>query len=147
MRLLASLAIVSNTVLQAMLPGIELGILRLLFTFEFLDNLTLLLLSKLFAVNASVLRLNLGQSRSVLLLLNGSFLCRGLLLNLRRLDIVLGRIKIDLNVRLDATDLIVRLRVHDVDRVVPASILNVNRVTFVKDRVMGQLLLQATKAQ
>ena len=91
--------------------------------------------------------MNLGQSRSVLLLLNSSFLGRGLLLNLWRLDIVLGCIEIDLNVRLNATDLIVRLRVHDVDRVVTASILNVNRVTFVKDRVMCQLLLQATKAQ
>ena len=55
MRLLAGLAIVSNTVLQAMLPWVELRILRLFLTFEFLDNLTLLLLSKLFAVNASVL--------------------------------------------------------------------------------------------
>ena len=91
--------------------------------------------------------MNLGQSRSVLLLLNCSFLGRGLFLNLWRLDIVLGCIKIDLNVRLDTTDLIVSLRVHDVDRVVTASILNVNRVTFVKDRVMSQLLLQATKAQ
>ena len=91
--------------------------------------------------------MNLGQSRSVLLLLNSSFLGRGLLLNLRRLDIVLGCIKIDLNIRLHTTDLIVRLRVHDVDRVVTASILNVNRVTFVKDRVMRQLLLQAKKVQ
>ena len=55
MRRLASLTIVSNTVCQAMLPGIELRILRLLFAFEFLDNLTLLLLSKFFAVNARIL--------------------------------------------------------------------------------------------
>ena len=51
--------------------------------------------------------------------------------------------EIDFNVRLDTADLIIWFGLNDVNCIVATTILNVNRVALVKDRVMSQLLLQA----
>ena len=63
-------------------------------------------------------------------------------MNLGRLHVVLGSGKVKLNIGLHTTDLVVRLALQNIDRVRTSPILNVNRVTLVKDRVMRQLLLK-----
>ena len=119
--------------LKAMLPWVEVRILRLLLCLDLLKNLAFLLLSQLFSINARVLGLHCGQALRVFLLLDSLLLGRALLLNLRRLNVVLWSLEVHLDVRLHAADLVIRARFNDVDGVVATSILNVNRVAFVKD--------------
>lgn len=58
------------------------------------------------------------------------------------LDIVLGCLEVELNIGLNAANLIIRLGFDDVDGVVAATILDINRVTLVKHGVMRQFLLE-----
>ena len=143
MRLLTWLSVAADTVSQTILPGVEVRVLRLFLSFQFLKNLSLLLLREFFSIHTSVLGLHCSKSFSVLLFFLRSRLSRRLLLNLGWFTVVLWSFEIDFNVRLDAADLIIWLGLNDVDCVVATTILNVNRVTLVKDRVMSQLLLQA----
>ena len=143
MRLLTWLSVAADTVSQTILPGVEVRVLRLFLSFQFLKNLSLLLLREFFSIDTSVLGLHCSESFSVLLFFLRSRLSRRLLLNLGWFNVVLWSFEIDFNVRLDAADLIIWLGLNDVDCVVATTILNVNRVTLVKDRVMSQLLLQA----
>ena len=119
--------------LKAMFAWVEVGVLRLLLCLELLKNLALLLLSELFSVNACVLSCHGCETLGILLLFDSPLLYRGLLLNLGRLNIVLRSLEVDLDIGLHAADLIIWASFDDVNSVVATSILNVNRVTFVKD--------------
>lgn len=126
-----------------MLPWVEVGVFCLFVGLDLRENFSLLLLCQLFAVNASVFASNLGQSFSVLCLFVSPLLSRRFLGELWRLNVVLGRHEVKLDVGLDAANLIVWLGLYDVNLVLFSSKLNVNRVALVKDRIVRKFLFKA----
>ena len=110
MRLLTWLSVTADAVSQTILPRVEVRVLRLFLSFQFLKNLSLLLLREFFSIDTSVLSLHCSESLSVLLFFPSSRLSRGLLLNLGWFNVVLWCFEIDFNVRLDTADLIIWLR-------------------------------------
>lgn len=142
MLLLTSLDEVSDSVHQSVLARIKLRILCPLIRFDFLKNFALLLQTQLLTVDASILGLDSRQACRILLLLLCASILSRLLLQFGRLDVVLRLVEVQLDVGVDAANLIVGLALHDIDGVVPATILNVDCVTFVKHGVVGQFLLE-----
>ena len=141
-RLLTWLHIVSNSVNQAFLSRIKVLILRLLLRLDRVEQLSLLLLRQLFTINTCILSSDFSHSLGILLLLDLALLHRGLLLDFRWFNVVLWLSKVKLNIRLNATNLIIWLALYDVNGIFLPSILNIDCITFVKDRVMCQFMLQ-----
>lgn len=125
-----------------MLPRVEVRVLGFLVGLELVKDLALLLLRQFLAVDASVLGGDGGEALRILRVFESALLRGCLLLHLGRLDVVFGRGEVEFDVGLDAADLVVRLRLQDVDRVLAPCILNVDRVSFVEDGVVSQLLLE-----
>ena len=115
-----------------MLARVKLRILFLFFLLDLLKDFSLLLCCKLFAIYTSVLSLNSCKSCCILLLLDCSFVCRGLLLNLGWLNVVLRCLEVELNVGLHAANLVVWLALLNVDRIVATAVLDIDCVTFVE---------------
>ena len=128
-----------------MLPRVEVRVLGFLVGLELVKDLALLLLRQFLAVDASVLGGDGGEALRILRVFESALLRGCLLLHLGRLDVVFGRGEVEFDVGLDAADLVVRLRLQDVDRVLAPCILNVDRVSFVEDGVVSQLLLETRK--
>ena len=132
MFLLASLDVVSDSVLKPVLPWVKVRILSFLLGLNFLQDFPLLLLGQFFPVDTRVFLLDCGEAgRICLLLLCTPILCR-LLLQLRRFHIVFRLVKVKFNVRVDTTDLIIWPALDNVDRVVSPSVLDINGVSLVK---------------
>lgn len=137
--------VVLDSVLEPVLPGIEFRVLALFFILELLQELLLLLLCELLAVNAFVLFLDLCNLLLVVLALFSSHDAGCLLGKIRChwLHVIFRRRKLDIDICLDAANLIVRLGVNHINQVLPASILNADGSILVQDRVVREFLLQA----
>ena len=66
-----------------------------------------------------------------------------MLLDLLRFHLFFWRYEIEDNICLDTADLIVRFTFDDVDCVVLSAILDINRVTFVKNGIIRKLFFQS----
>ena len=126
-----------NAVGQPVLSWVKLGVFSLFVSLQLLKNLALLLLGEFLSVNASVLAHDSGKSLSVLNFLNCFLLRRRLFLKLGWLNVVFGWREVKFYVGLDAANLIVGLRLQNIDGVFHSTELNVNRVSLVKDGVIG----------
>ena len=133
MCLRARLHVATNSVGQTVLSGVKVRVLCLFVSLDFIENLALLLLSQFFAVNSCVLARDFGQSLRIFRLFDRTLLGRRLLRQLGWLHVVLRRHKVKLDVCLDTANLVVRLGLHDIDRVFSPAELDINRVSFVKD--------------
>ena len=126
------LQIVPNSVLQAMLPWIKLWIFLQLLLLQLVKNVPLLARCELLAINSLVFADFRCEQCGILLFFSRSSLRRGLLLNLGRLNIILGFHEVQFDIGLDAADLVIGLGLFDIDCVVPSAVLNVNRVALVQ---------------
>ena len=120
--------------LEAVLAGVEIGALGLLLLLDLVKQLLLLLCGKLFAVDSRVLVLNLLEFLLVfagLISLNLAFgwSQRWLLW----LDVVFGRRKVEVDVGLNAANLLVGLTLDDVNEVLAAAIGDLDGVSLVQN--------------
>jgi hypothetical protein len=130
---LARLTVVANAVLELVLARIEVRVLTLLVFLELLKDLLLLFVRQLLAINAFVFFLDLSHFLVVFLLLFCPDNSRWLLGKLwSRFHVILRRREVDVDVCLNAADLVVWLGLEDVNQVVTTSILDVYRAAFVK---------------
>lgn len=130
---LARLTVVANAVLELVLARIEVRVLTLLVFLELLKDLLLLFVRQLLAINAFVFFLDLSHFLVVFLLLFCPDNSRWLLGKLwSRFHVILRRREVDVDVCLNAADLVVWLGLEDVNQVVTTSILDVDRAAFVK---------------
>lgn len=127
-----------------MFSGIEVRPLTLLLLLlELGDQFLLLFLSQLFAVNPLELVIDVLEALRILLLFLlfdqgvGFLQCWW-----GHLLVVFGLSEVHLDVGVNAADLVVGLCFYYINSIFSPSVLNVDSVTFVEDRVMRKFLLQ-----
>ena len=140
--LLACLDKVADTVGKTMLSWVEVRVLSLLLSLHLLENLAFLLLRQLLAINARVLADDSGKLYGIFFVFDGALVSRRLLLELRRLNVVFGSLEIKFDVSLNAANLIFRFTFDNINGVVTATILDVDRVTLVKHGIVSEFLLE-----